>query len=261
VDKSSTTGPIDHPFVLKIVNSNGTSCGKCRLNQTCIGCVLDEDDKPGQLKDRTMLAVEWDDAVSSLENIYDGKAHKSYVQHSSASEGKDENEHSTMNLYDCLKLFMTQEKLSPNDPWFCPKCKKHREATKKLDLWKLPEVLIVHLKRFQYNRYSRDKLNTLVDFPTDTLDLSEFVTNPADRHVIYELYAVSNHSGGLGGGHYTAYAKNKEDNRWYNFNDSFASEAQDTSRIVSSSAYVLFYRRKRPQANTTTPTTNTTTQQ
>jgi hypothetical protein len=25
----------------------------------------------------------------------------------------------------------------------------------------------------------------------------------------YELYAVSNHYGGLGGGHYTAYAKNR----------------------------------------------------
>lgn len=29
-----------------------------------------------------------------------------------------------------------------------------------------------------------------------------------DKRVIYDLYAVSNHFGGLGGGHYTAYAKN-----------------------------------------------------
>ena len=38
-----------------------------------------------------------------------------------------------------------------------------------------------------------------------------------EKHVEYDLYAVSNHYGGLGGGHYTAYAKNG--NKWFEFND------------------------------------------
>lgn len=48
---------------------------------------------------------------------------------------------------------------------YCPNCKEHQQATKKLDLWSLPPVLVVHLKRFSYSRYMRDKLDTLVDFP------------------------------------------------------------------------------------------------
>jgi ubiquitin carboxyl-terminal hydrolase 4/11/15 len=40
---------------------------------------------------------------------------------------------------------------------------------------------------------------------------------------IYDLYAVSNHFGGLGGGHYTAFAKNIYDNQWYNFDDSMVN--------------------------------------
>lgn len=48
---------------------------------------------------------------------------------------------------------------------YCPMCKKHQFATKKLDLWSLPEVLIIHLKRFSYTKYSREKLDTVVDFP------------------------------------------------------------------------------------------------
>lgn len=48
---------------------------------------------------------------------------------------------------------------------YCPTCKKHQLATKKLDLWSLPEVLIIHLKRFSYTKYSREKLDTIVDFP------------------------------------------------------------------------------------------------
>lgn len=55
-------------------------------------------------------------------------------------------------------------------PWsfllrYCPTCKKHQQATKKFDLWSLPKILVVHLKRFSYNRYWRDKLDTVVEFP------------------------------------------------------------------------------------------------
>ena len=49
---------------------------------------------------------------------------------------------------------------------YCPRCEKHQQATKKFDLWSLPDTLIIHLKRFSYNRYFRDKIDTLVEFPT-----------------------------------------------------------------------------------------------
>lgn len=48
---------------------------------------------------------------------------------------------------------------------YCPVCKKHQLATKKLDLWSLPEVLIIHLKRFSYTKFTREKLDSIVDFP------------------------------------------------------------------------------------------------
>lgn len=73
----------------------------------------------------------------------------------------------------------------------------------------LPEVLVFHLKRFSYSRYSKNKLDTLVTFPIHNLDLSQYVMNKDGKPHLYELYAISNHYGGLGGGHYTAYAKVK----------------------------------------------------
>lgn len=48
---------------------------------------------------------------------------------------------------------------------YCPNCKRHQQATKKFDLWSLPKILVVHLKRFSYSRYWRDKLDTVVEFP------------------------------------------------------------------------------------------------
>ena len=39
----------------------------------------------------------------------------------------------------------------------------------------------------------------------------------------YNLLAVSNHMGRLGGGHYTANVLHTPTNQWLNFNDSFVS--------------------------------------
>ena len=62
-------------------------------------------------------------------------------------------------------------------------------------------MLIVSLKRFSYTRYWRDKLDTLVDFPVKNLDMSPYIINPNHGKAIYDLVAVSNHFGGMGGGH------------------------------------------------------------
>jgi ubiquitin carboxyl-terminal hydrolase 4/11/15 len=61
----------------------------------------------------------------------------------------------------------------------------------------------------------------------------------------YDLFAVDNHYGSLGGGHYTAYAKHKEDSKWYLFDDSTVTQV-DESKVVgdAASGYVLFYLRK-----------------
>lgn len=89
---------------------------------------------------------------------------------------------------------------------FCPSCKTPQQASKKLDLWRLPEILVIHLKRFSYNHYFQNKLETLVDFPVYDLDISTYITHRSNQlSSRYMLYAISNHYGGLGGGHYTAF--------------------------------------------------------
>jgi len=90
---------------------------------------------------------------------------------------------------------------------YCPGCKKHQQASKKLDLWRLPEILVVHLKRFSYSRFLKNKLETYVDFPIEKLDLSGFLAHKnGSLSNCYGLYAIINHYGSMGGGHYTAVA-------------------------------------------------------
>ena len=78
-------------------------------------------------------------------------------------------------LDQCLDAFTTAEQLDAADSWYCSKCKDHVRANKKLDLWTLPEVLVVHLKRFSCSRLWRDKLDCGVDFPLEGLDLSQYL--------------------------------------------------------------------------------------
>ncbi|KAI9768007.1 MAG: Ubiquitin carboxyl-terminal hydrolase 15 [Geoglossum simile] len=159
-------------------------------------------------------------------------------------ELRDRRRRAGISLYDCLDEFGKEEILSENDAWYCPRCKEHRRASKTFELWKSPDILVIHLKRFSANRGFRDKIDVLVDFPTEGLDLTNRVAlKEKEKETIYDLIAVDNHYGGLGGGHYTATAKNFFDGQWYEYNDSSVSRKIPES-AVTAAAYLLFYRRR-----------------
>ncbi|KAE8702169.1 Calcium and calcium/calmodulin-dependent serine/threonine-protein kinase [Hibiscus syriacus] len=148
-----------------------------------------------------------------------------------------------LSLYSCLEAFLREEPLVPEDMWYCPQCKEQRQASKKLDLWRLPEVLVIHLKRFSYSRAMKHKVETFVNFPIHDFNLTNYVADKrSSRSQLYELYALTNHYGGMGSGHYTAHIKLLDENRWYNFDDSHISPINEED-VKSAAAYVLFYRR------------------
>lgn len=216
-------------FTFSIVNSYGTA----NISPLpCDGNVL-------KLNPHSTVAIDWDTESKKL--CYDEQEAEAYEKHESMLQPQKKK--ATVALRECTELFTTMETLGEHDPWYCPSCKKHQQATKKFDLWSLPRILVVHLKRFSYNRCWRDKLDTVVDFPISDLNMSEFVCDPKAGPYVYDLIAVSNHYGGMGGGHYTAYGKNKMDGKWYYFDDSSVSSASE-DQIVTKAAYVLFYQRR-----------------
>uniref|UniRef100_A0A8D2NRG2 Ubiquitin carboxyl-terminal hydrolase n=1 Tax=Zosterops lateralis melanops TaxID=1220523 RepID=A0A8D2NRG2_ZOSLA len=215
-------------FTFSLVNSSGTS----EINSIVEGKIL-------KLNAFSAVAVDWDSETRRL--LYDEQEAQAFEKHGSILQPQKKK--AVVALRDCIELFTTMETLGEHDPWYCPNCKKHQQATKKFDLWSLPRILVVHLKRFSYSRYWRDKLDTVVEFPIRGLNMSEFVCDPRAGSYVYDLIAVSNHYGAMGVGHYTAYAKNKVNNKWYYFDDSSVSVASE-DQIVTKAAYVLFYQRR-----------------
>ncbi|CAM9499152.1 unnamed protein product [Chrysoparadoxa australica] len=159
----------------------------------------------------------------------------------------------SVSLRQCLDQFRTPETLDESNNWYCDVCKEHREAVKAMELWRLPNILVLALKRFEHHgNMFKYKLDTEVRFPTDGLDMSPHchgnaVPGASNKDGIYDLFGVSNHIGGMGGGHYTAYTRDWDESgissQWYCHDDNRCSPIP-TSSVVSRSAYVLLYRRR-----------------
>ena len=157
-------------------------------------------------------------------------------------EGKEEEkDDGKMTLEKCLKKFIKEEQLEAGDEWYCSKCKEHVLAKKKMDFFYLPKILIICFKRFIKDSSYWEKNDDEVIFPINDFDMKEFVIGPDKDHSKYDLFAVSQHYGGTGGGHYTAVCKNN--GKWFSYNDSSCHETSE-SDALSSAAYVLFYRRQ-----------------
>jgi len=203
-----------------------------------------------------------------------------------------------IDIYDCFNQFEEPETLGEDNAWYCSKCKEHQKATKKMEIYKAPPILMIHLKRFKSggSLLSKSKIVAQVDCPLENLDISDFVINPElpmeypvekippgykeqeangeavngdaalapngngqqeeakteteqngaqknNKPLLYDLFAVVNHYGNLGFGHYTAYGKNHVTNKWYCFDDSSVQE-EDPENVCSTASYVLFYKRK-----------------
>lgn len=226
------TSSTDFSFQLFLTNASGLSCKPI--------------EKDSLLKSNPLVKVflDWSDKENQL---YDSSYLKDLPEVHKTGFSVKKTRQEAVSLFSCLEAFLTEEPLGPDDMWYCPRCKEHRQATKKLDLWMLPDILVVHLKRFSYSRYLKNKLDTFVNFPIRNLDLSKYVKSKDGRSHMYELYAISNHYGGLGGGHYTAYAKLIDENRWYHFDDSHVSPVNE-AEIRTSAAYLLFYQRVKTES-------------
>lgn len=152
-----------------------------------------------------------------------------------------------------------------------------------MSLWRLPPVLIIQLKRFQFTQHTRRKLRDLVVFPVEGLDLSRIMASDdtismktngdhtVEQHdkddastkrtaedessrstvskddgrsvMLYDLYGVVHHQGALSGGHYVASLKSELDGQWRLFNDAQIFEIHSRD-VVDASAYILFYIRR-----------------
>lgn len=138
-------------------------------------------------------------------------------------------------LYDCLDV-MTQPEVV--EGWKGDLTDKERMIERKTYLWKLPQILIVQLKRFA-NRFVKNECDVRIE---TELDVSNYCLSADNTKANYKLFAIGNHEGSFNFGHYFADCKSS-DNEWRRFNDSHVSRIQE-NEWNGQKAYVLFYYRQ-----------------
>ena len=77
-----------------------------------------------------------------------------------------------------MQAFQDGEVLEGKNAYKCPSCKKEVEASRKLQLYTMPEVFVVQLKRFKRMNDFTEKIETMVEFPVEGWDLSGYVHQP-----------------------------------------------------------------------------------
>ncbi|KZC08253.1 Ubiquitin carboxyl-terminal hydrolase 31 [Dufourea novaeangliae] len=234
------------------------------------------------------LILEWDEATKC--NIIQDDSDQ-IEEHASVKQLKTNSElGGAVTLEECFDLYTKDEVLGAEDAWHCPYCNKKQEVVKKLGLWSLPDILVIHLKRFrqQSKQRSTSKLTMLVDFPLYGFDMTPHLAHngvqthnnvtslgglgwspwkkprPRQQNIpkydenVYDLYAICNHHGqDLQGGHYTAFCRNPYDTQWYCFDDTRVEAVNDTN-LITNAAYMLFYQRRGLTNNSGTSSTAST---
>ena len=124
-------------FTIRYVTSTGTTCSKCPWINGCLGCVVSPE---AQVIDcNETVAIDWD--FETLTTDYDLLS-ATELDLDPSLEKKD----SETSLEESLELFTCPETI---DEGYCGQCASFQPSTKLMEIWRVPPILIIHLKRFQ----------------------------------------------------------------------------------------------------------------
>ncbi|XP_037024901.1 ubiquitin carboxyl-terminal hydrolase 32 isoform X4 [Bradysia coprophila] len=208
----------EFPFTLRAVGESGRVCALCPWSRFCRGCLIPCNDEPllkgylssaessnsstPQLSTRDTfpamhrqnsdisfgespntsaihIAIDWDPTALHLR--YQSTRERFHTEHESVATCRRQ-QTEPVDLDHCLRSFTSEEKL---EEWYhCAHCKGKKPATKKLQIWKLPPILIVHLKRFNYVNNKWVKSQKVVNFPFKNFDPTPYLASVPQETIL-----------------------------------------------------------------------------
>ena len=129
------------------------------------------------------------------------------------------------NIEESLKKFCKIEIMDGDNKINCEKCNTKRTCHKRQIFKSLPNILVIALKRFEfdYDTMLKIKLNDYFEFPFE-LNMNDYlVEENTETNTMYELTGITIHDGVADFGHYYDLIKGP-DEKWYKFNDTVVKE-------------------------------------
>ena len=143
------------------------------------------------------------------------------------------------NLYNGFDDYIKVDQLTGDNQYYCNNCKKLCDAKIRTTILIPPNYLLINIDYGKNKKYMPSSINY-----DEEIDISKYVSLPNQGNK-YKIIGICSHLGDSGMyGHYVAYCKNKKDNKWYQFNDSFISDANfEIIKTTGGTPYLLLYER------------------
>jgi len=242
-----TSPRIPNLFTISMIQINSNICAICSSKKIsthfepkkCKGCnILDYHNE--YIKD---LVNNFRDVAISIE----WRRKEDYTEPMMRGDKPNmEQQKSVSTLEDCINIFTSTQSIPEYN---CNKCKKQGTAELRVFISKLPDILIIHLKRFLFADNFVEKLDADIDFPLEKLNMIKWLDGNLPTLKVpsteYDLYGMTNHlSHTAMGGHYTAYIhSNTCKETWIECNDVSLRRLANTD-VKTKNAYLLFYKRR-----------------
>ena len=141
-----------------------------------------------------------------------------------------------IDLYECFEYYQKIDLMNGQNQMYCNICNMNMDTHYGSNIYSLPNYLIINLNRGKGAVYE-----CKVNFP-ENLNLLNFVTFKQGK-TYFQLYAVICHLGPSSmSGHFVAYCRHKQNDKWYKYNDSFVTECTKPQEYNEGMPYILFYR-------------------
>ena len=142
------------------------------------------------------------------------------------------------NILDGFRDNSSPTMLKGDNKFLCNSCNRLQEAQTTCKIFEPPQKLLINIDYGKNKKYQP----TAIEF-SEEIDITEFVDFNFQQKIIYKIIGVCTHYGHSGSyGHYVAFCRNRENDKWYEFNDSFCSEC-NKREIYRGSPYLLLYER------------------
>ncbi|XP_072379109.1 ubiquitin carboxyl-terminal hydrolase 32-like isoform X1 [Diabrotica undecimpunctata] len=174
----------EFPFTLKAVLQGGQICAICHWTQFCRGCIIPCSEELlvnmcSSSLNNMCISIDWDPTALHLR--YQTSREKTWLEHESVVTCRKLHAE-PIDLDYCLRAFTSEERLETK--YHCSSCQDHQPATKKMQIWRLPPILIIHLKRFVFVNNKWVKTQKVVNFPFKNFDPTSYLASVPQETIL-----------------------------------------------------------------------------
>ena len=141
------------------------------------------------------------------------------------------------NLYNGFDDYIKIDRLAGDNQYYCNYCKKLCDADIYTKILKPPKNLLINIDYGKNKKY----MPKFIKYD-DEIDITKYLNDYSGKPIRYKILGICSHFGDSGSyGHYIAFCRNKQNSKWYKFNDAMVSECGTEEIKRSGNPYLLLY--------------------